>query len=61
MVIATDYLDMLEAIEQGYDDDYKWVDQAFIASLRKQLEQKNDLSDNQKEALTNIYTKPSRR
>jgi len=50
-----DYLDMLEAIEQGYDDDFKWVDEQFIESLRKQLDSGKEFSEKQKQALINIY------
>lgn len=57
MSIANDYLDMIDAIEQGYDDDFKWVDQSFIASLRKQIDSGKELSEKQKNALMNIYTK----
>jgi hypothetical protein len=52
---AEDYLDMLDAIEQGYDDDFKWVDNIFIESLRRQIDAGVELSENQKQAIQNIY------
>ena len=52
-----DYLDMLNEIEQGYDDDFIWVDQEFITSLQTQILNKNNLSEKQKIAIRNIYTK----
>ena len=51
-----DILDMLEEIESGYDDDFKWVDQSFIASIRKQVDENNYLSEKQKAAVWKIYT-----
>lgn len=50
-----DYLDKLEAISQGYDDEYKWVDQSFIESLENQLNSGRELTQKQKEAIDNIY------
>ena len=55
MTIANDYMDMLEAIEQGYDDNFKWVDDKFIESLRKQLDSGKEFSEKQKQAIMNIY------
>ena len=54
--LVNDYLDMLDAIEQGYDDDFKWVDKSFIESLRKQIDSGKELSDKQKQAILNIYS-----
>lgn len=50
-----DYLDKLEAISQGYDDEFKWVDQDFVESLQDQLEDGKELSVKQKEAIDNIF------
>lgn len=55
-----DYIDMLDEIEQGYDDDFKWVNQEFITSLRSYIDKNNMLSDKQKIAIRNIYTGRSR-
>lgn len=52
-----DYLEMIEEIEQGYDDDFSWVDQSFISSLKTFAEEKGYLTDKQKISLRNIYTK----
>lgn len=53
-----DYIDMLDTIEQGYDDEFSWLtDHSFISSIRKQIEDNKPLSDKQKEAIRNIYTK----
>ena len=50
-----DVYDMLEEIEQGYDDDFKWVDQSFIASIRKQIDSGKELSKAQEGAIESIY------
>lgn len=52
-----DYMDMLEEIEQGYDDDFKWVDQNFIESLKEQLMKKGKLSEKQMQSIRNIYAR----
>lgn len=58
--VESDYIDMLDEIEQGYDDDFSWVDQTFISSLRTYIEKNNTLTDGQKKALRNIYTARSK-
>lgn len=50
-----DYMDMLTEIEQGYDDEFSWVDSKFVFSMIQQLKENNDLSDKQKIAIRNIY------
>lgn len=55
MSAELDYLDMLDAIEQGYDDEYSWVDQEFISSIRKQIDSGKELSKNQIQAIENIF------
>lgn len=52
-----DYIEIIEEIENGHNDEFKWVDQTFIQSLKRQLFERNYLSDRQKEALRKIYTK----
>jgi len=50
-----DYLDKLEAISQGYADEYSWVDQKFINSLEHLIESGKELTQKQIVAIENIF------
>jgi hypothetical protein len=53
--MSEDYLDMLEEIEQGHKDDFKWVDQEIIDDFRLIIDYGNELTESQKAAIKNIY------
>ena len=50
-----DAYDMLEAIEQGYDDDYKWVNQEFVSSVRERVDSGKLMTKDQMSAIESIY------